>query len=162
MLFFFCGKLFTFSNYINPLILKTVKRFTAYFKDDREVRETDGSISVMYYYRIPTLKGEEKEQYKADRGQYYVEDADGTPSFSVKNRNLGISVDLVRALKPNEKTGTHSWYAKRGYLQVYESLCVQYPGIAKGDPDTLRDMAKQQCMSEKPVIVLEQDPVDGF
>ena len=139
-----------------------MKRFTAYFKDDREVRETDGSISVMYYYRIPSLTGEAKEQYKEDRGQYYVEDANGVPSFSVKNRNLGMMVDLVRALKPNEKTGTHSWYAKRGYLQVYESLCVQYPGIAKGDPSTLRTMAEQQCMSEKPMIVLETQEPDGF
>jgi hypothetical protein len=116
----------------------------------------------MYYYRIPSLTGEAKEQYKEDRGQYYVEDANGVPSFSVKNRNLGMMVDLVRALKPNEKTGTHSWYAKRGYLQVYESLCVQYPGIAKGDPATLRTMAEQQCMSEKPVIVLETQEPDGF
>jgi hypothetical protein len=138
-----------------------VKRFTAYFKDDREVRETDGSVSVMYYYRIPSLTGEDKEQYKADRGQYYVEDAEGVPTFSVKNRNLGMSVDLVRALSPNDKTGLHSWYAKRGYLQVYQSLCAQYPDIAKCDPVTLKEMAQQQCRVEKPVIVLETEtPID--
>jgi hypothetical protein len=139
-----------------------VKRFTAYFKDDREIIETDKSVSVLYYYRIPSLTGEEKEQYKADRGQYYVEDADGVPTFSVKNRNLGISVDIVRAINANKETGIHAWYAKRGYLQVYESLCAQYPGIAKGDPETLKEMAKQQCKIEKPVLVIEEGPLDGM
>ena len=139
-----------------------MKRFKAFFKDDREIRETDGTISVLYYYRVPSLTGEDKEQYKADRGQYYVEDADGVPTFSVKNRNLGMAVDIVRAINANAETGVHAWYAKRGYLQVYESLCAQYPGIAKGDPETLKEMAKQQCKSEKPMLVLEPESPDGF
>ena len=139
-----------------------MKRFTAVYKDDREVKEEDGSISVMYYYRVPTLTGDDKAQYKADRGKYYVEDADGVPTFSSKNRNLGLTVDIVRALSPNKLTGVYAWYSKRGYLQVYQSLCAQYPDIAKCDPGTLRQMAQQQANAEKPIAVLDETPLDGM
>ena len=118
--------------------------YTAVFKNHRTTNE-NGVEKVIYYYRIPALKGAELEQYKADRGQYYLEcDETGHPLFQVTNKHLGIKIEITRSMKPN-KLGVHTWYAKRTYLQILNDIAGQYKALAGTEfgMGELRTMAKE-------------------
>ena len=123
-----------------------MKKFFALFDNSRPTRDDNGVESVMYYFRINGMSAEEKAVYKADKGKYYVEDANGTPMYSVKNQNLGNELVIVRASKPNEKTGIYAWYHKRTEMQILDSLIEQYPSLSKSDAGfrRLETMAKEQ------------------
>jgi hypothetical protein len=117
--------------------------YTAILKNHRTKTE-NGVETVIYYYRIPALKGTELEQYKADRGQYYLEcEETGHALFFVTGKPLGPKIEVTRSMKPN-KLGTHSWYAKRTVLQIMNDLAGQYKFLAvtESGMSELRQMAK--------------------
>ena len=123
-----------------------MKKFYAVLDNDRTITDENKQETVRYYFRIMNMTEEEKAVYKADKGQYYVESPDGKPMFSIDNRNLGTELIVVRASKPNEKTGKFSWYHKRTELQVLDSLIQQYPALANSNAgySRLERMAKEQ------------------
>jgi len=118
--------------------------YTAILKNPRTVTE-NGVEKVLYYYRIPTLKGDALEQYKADKGQYYLEDDEtGQALFIVSKKALGPIIEITRSRKPNA-LGVHSWYAKRTIMQVLNDVAEQYPALAKSGEagmQMLHQMAK--------------------
>jgi len=123
--------------------------YTAIFKNHRTKTE-NGVETVMYYYRIPALKGTELEQYKADRGQYYLEcDETGQAIFYVTGKTLGLKIEVTRSMKPN-KLGVHTWYAKRTMLQIQNDLAGQYKFLAQTESGMaeLRQMAKELYSGE--------------
>jgi len=118
--------------------------YTAIFKNQRSTYD-NGVEKVIYYYRIPALKGAELEQYKADRKQYYLEcDETHEPLFQVTNKHLGIKVEITRSMKPN-KLGVHTWYAKRTQLQILNDIAGQYKSLAQTEfgMSELRQMARE-------------------
>lgn len=105
-----------------------MKAFTAYFSKPIERRTETGETKVLYYYRIPSLKGEDLAQYKADKGQYFVENEKGEALFSTEI-NKGAEIEIMRSMKPNPKTGMHSWYAKRTMKAILNDLIKVNPEI---------------------------------
>jgi hypothetical protein len=133
--------------------------YKAYYHNPRDVRQPDGTTKVMYYYRIVGMTPEDKALYKADKGIYYVEDEAGTPMFSLTNTIRGLILEIVRASKPNPKTGTYSWYAKRSFVEHYEALAKEFPALAQFDKEELKSMARQMYTSE--VIEFADAPKDS-
>jgi len=133
--------------------------YKAYYDNSRDVRQTDGTTKVMYYYRIVGMPADEKALYKADKGIYYLEDDAGNPMYSLNHQIRGLILEIVRASKPNPKTGTYSWYAKRSFVEHYEALAKEFPSLAQFDRDELKSMARQMYNSE--VIEFAEGPKDS-
>jgi hypothetical protein len=134
-----------------------MKKFFALFDNSRTTRDENNNENVMYYFRITNMSAEEKAVYKADKGQYYIEDTNGTPMYSVKNQNLGNELVIVRASKPNEKTGVFAWYHKRTEMQILNSLIEQYPALANSNAgfSRLETMAKDQFNGQFTTVTVE-------
>jgi hypothetical protein len=79
--------------------------------------------------------------------------------FSLTNTIRGLILEIVRASKPNPKTGTYSWYAKRSFVEHYEALAKEFPALAQFDKEELKSMARQMYTSE--VIEFADAPKDS-
>lgn len=125
----------------------------AHYKNDRTVRQEDGTKKVLYYYRIVGMSPEEHELYKSDKGtKFYLEDKDGTPMFSTDEAR-GTILELKRASKPNPKTGTYSWYARRTFMEIYEDCAKLFPTLASTDKEEIKSMARDMYNAEEIVFV---------
>jgi hypothetical protein len=124
----------------------------AHYKNPRTVTQEDGTKKVLHYYRIVGMTPDEQELYKSDKGIYYCEDKDGTPMFST-NEARGTVLELKRASKPNPKTGTHSWYARRTFMEIYEDCAKLFPTLASTDKEEIKSMARDMYNAEEIVFV---------
>ena len=131
----------------------------AHYKNPRTVTQEDGTKKVLHYYRIVGMSPEEHELYKSDKGTYYCEDKDGTPMFST-NEARGTVLELKRASKPNAKTGTYSWYARRTFMEIYEDCAKLFPTLASTDKEEIKSMARDMYNAEE--IVFVETPASDF
>ena len=139
-----------------------MKTFRAIYDNVRDIRNDDGSITKRHYYRIVDMTEQEQAVYRADKGVYYVEAKDGSPSYSV-DANIGDELPIKRASKPNEKTGKFSWYNGQSEMQILESLVEQFPSTAKVNIASLETKAKVQYKAQftgERVIVEETSAID--
>lgn len=124
-----------------------MKTFKAIYDNARTINNEDGTTTKRHYYRIVGMTEQEQAVYRADKGQYYVESKDGSPSYSV-DANIGDELPIKRASKPNDKTGKFSWYHGQSEMQILESLVEQFPSIAKVNIDSLVTKAKAQYKAQ--------------
>jgi hypothetical protein len=117
------------------LIIKNPNKsamFKLKFKNERIVRDAQGTTSYRYYYKISGMSSEQVEQYRLDLGtdedgkDWAVID-EGTPIYRSEKR-LGDIAIIKRSMKPNPTTNRHSWYTKCN-LEILTSLLSENSAI---------------------------------
>jgi hypothetical protein len=150
--------------------------FKLKFKNDKPLRDADGSIKgYRYYYKITGMSAEQMEQYRLDLGT----DDDGKDWAVIQDgvaicrseRRLGEVAIIKRSMKPNATTGRHSWYIKCN-LEILTSLLSEnsaigatgfaqfaYQGFLEQSKQIMLDMIEKERRGES-VEALQEDTAD--